>query len=250
MFKLLNFEFRKLIRQKSFYICIAAMLALLIGSAYTTELMTAKSGVEDPSLSGISYLMEAISGSALSAVLAVFIPLFICEDYASGTIRNIITRGFSRLEIFFAKLIAVLAATVLMTAVCLAAAYLVGTAFWGAGEPSLGSEQIKILLCQLAVIAAYATMFFAISSMLQKVGGSIAICLILPMAAVILLSLADAALAEREIELSGYWIENLGRSLASVEAEAEDIKKALIGAGCYFAASIAFSWLVIMKREY
>ena len=250
MFKLLNFEFRKLIRQKSFYICIAAMLALLIGSAYTTELMTAKSGVEDPSLSGISYLMEAISGSALSAVLAVFIPLFICEDYASGTIRNIITRGFSRLEIFFAKLIAVLAATVLMTAVCLAAAYLVGTAFWGAGEPSLGSEQIKILLCQLAVIAAYATMFFAISSMLQKVGGSIAICLILPMAAVILLSLADAALAEREIELSGYWIENLGRSLASVEAEAEDIKKALIGSGCYFAASIAFSWLVIMKREY
>ena len=250
MFKLLNFEFRKLIRQKSFYICIAAMLALLVGSAYTTELMTAKSGVEDPSLSGISYLMEAISGSALSAVLAVFIPLFICEDYASGTIRNIITRGFSRLEMFIAKLIAVLAATVLMTAVCLAAAYLVGTAFWGAGEPSLGSEQIKILLCQLAVIAAYATMFFAISSMLQKVGGSIAICLILPMAAVILLSLADAALAEREIELSGYWIENLGRSLASVEAEAEDIIKALIGAGCYFAASIAFSWLVIMKREY
>ena len=250
MFKLLNFEFRKLIRQKSFYICIAAMLALLVGSAYTTELMTAKSGVEDPSLSGISYLMEAISGSALSAVLAVFIPLFICEDYASGTIRNIITRGFSRLEMFIAKLIAVLAATVLMTAVCLAAAYLVGTAFWGAGEPSLGSEQIKILLCQLAVIAAYATMFFAISSMLQKVGGSIAICLILPMAAAILLSLPDAALAEREIELSGYWIENLGRSLASVEAEAEDIKKALIGAGCYFAASIAFSWLVIMKREY
>ena len=250
MFKLLNFEFRKLIRQKSFYICIAAMLALLVGSAYTTELMTAKSGVEDPSLSGISYLMEAISGSALSAVLAVFIPLFICEDYASGTIRNIITRGFSRLEIFVAKLIAVLAATVLMTAVCLAAAYLVGTAFWGAGEPSLGSEQIKILLCQLSVIAAYATLFFAVSSMIQKVGGSIAICLILPMAAVILLSLADAALAEREIELSGYWIENLGRSLASVEAEAEDIKKALIGAGCYFAASIAFSWLVIMKREY
>ena len=250
MFKLLNFEFRKLIRQKSFYICIAAMLALLVGSAYTTELMTAKSGVEDPSLSGISYLMEAISGSALSAVLAVFIPLFICEDSASGPTRNIVTRDFSRLEIFVAKLIAVLAATVLMTAVCLAAAYLVGTAFWGAGEPSLGSEQIKILLCQLAVIAAYATMFFAISSMLQKVGGSIAICLILPMAAVILLSLADAALAEREIELSGYWIENLGRSLASVEAEAEDIKKALIGAGCYFAASIAFSWLVIMKREY
>ena len=250
MFKLLNFEFRKLIRQKSFYICIAVMLLLFIGSAYTTELMAAKNGIEDPSLSGVSYLMEAVSGSALSAVLAVFIPLFICEDYTSGTIRNIITRGFSRLEIFAAKLIAVLAATVIMTAVCLAAAYLVGTAFWGAGEPTPGSEQVKILLCQLAVIVAYATLFFAISSILQKVGGSIALCLILPMAATILLSLADAALAEQEIELSGYWIERLSQSLASVEVEAEAIKKALIGAGCYFAASIAASWLVIMKREY
>lgn len=250
MLRLLNFEFRKLIRQKSFYICIAVMLLLLLGSAYTTELMTAESGVENPSLSGISYLMQAASGSALSSVLAVFIPLFICEDYTSGTIRNIITRGFSRLEIFLAKLIAVLAAAVVMTAFCLAGAYLVGTAFWGAGEPPLGSEQVKILLCQLAVIAAYATLFYAVSSMLQKVGGSIAICLILPMAAVILLSLADAALAEREIELSGYWIENISHSLSSVEVDAQDIKKSLIGAGCYFAASIAASWLLIMKREY
>lgn len=250
MFKLLNFEFRKLIRQKSFYICIAVMLLLFLFSAYTAELLAADSGIENPSLSGINYLMEAVSSSSLSMVLAVFIPLFICEDYTSGTIRNIITRGFSRLEIFISKLIAVLAATVFMTAVCLAAAYLVGTAFWGAGEPELSSEQIKILLCQLAVIAAYATLFFAVSSMLQKVGGSIAICLILPMAVVILLSMADAALAEREIELSGYWIENISRSLAAVEVKTEDIKKSLIGAGCYFAASVAASWLVIMKREY
>lgn len=250
MLRLLNFEFRKLIRQKSFYICIAVMLLLLLGSAYTTELITADSGVENPSLSGMSYLMEAISSSALSSVLAVFIPLFICEDYTSGTIRNIITRGFSRLEIFFAKLIAVLAATIVMTALCLAGAYLVGTAFWGTGDAAFGSEQIKILLCQLAVIAAYATLFYAVSSMLQKVGGSIAICLILPMAAAILLSLADAALVEREIELSGYWIENISHSLASIEVDAQDIKKSLIGAGCYFAASITASWLVIMKREY
>ena len=122
MFRLLNFEFRKLIRQKSFYICIGVMLALLLFSAYTAELMTSESGIENPELNGTNYLMEAVSSSALFSVLAVFIPLFVCEDYASGTIRNVITRGFSRFEIFAAKLIAVIFASVFMTAVCLAAA--------------------------------------------------------------------------------------------------------------------------------
>lgn len=250
MFRLLNFEFRKLIRQKSFYICIGVMVLLLLFSAYTTELMTADSGIESPDLNGINYLMEAVSSSALFPVLAVFIPLFVCEDYVSGTIRNIITRGFSRLEIFVSKLIAVIVATVFMTAVCLAAAYLLGTVFWGRGDGSIGTEQIQILLCQLAVVIAYAALFFAISSTLQKVGGSIAICLILPMAAVILLSMADAALAEHEITLSKYWIEDISRSVSSFTVAAEDIKTALIGAGCYFAASIAVSWLLIMKKEY
>lgn len=250
MFRLLNFEFRKLIRQKSFYICIGVMVLLLLFSAYTTELMTADSGIESPDLNGINYLMEAVSSSALFPVLAVFIPLFVCEDYVSGTIRNIITRGFSRLEIFVSKLIAVIVATVFMTAVCLAAAYLLGTVFWGRGDGSIGTEQIKILLCQLAVVIAYAALFFAISSTLQKVGGSIAICLILPMAAVILLSMADAVLAEHEITLSKYWIEDISRSVSSFTVAAEDIKTALIGAGCYFAASIAVSWLLIMKKEY
>ena len=250
MFRLLNFEFRKLIRQKSFYICIGVMLALLLFSAYTAELMTSESGIENPELNGTNYLMEAVSSSALFSVLAVFIPLFVCEDYASGTIRNVITRGFSRFEIFAAKLIAVIFASVFMTVVCLAAAYLMGTAFWGRGDGSLGAEQIKILLCQLAVVIAYAALFFAISSTLQKVGGSIAICLILPMAAMILLSMADAALAEHEIVLSKYWIENISRSVSSFTVAAEDIKTALIGAGCYFASSIAASWLLIMKKEY
>ena len=242
MFRLLNFEFRKLIRQKSFYICIGVMLALLLFSAYTAELMTSESGIENPELNGTNYLMEAVSSSALFSVLAVFIPLFVCEDYASGTIRNVITRGFSRFEIFAAKLIAVIFASVFMTAVCLAAAYLMGTAFWGSGDSAIGAEQIKILLCQLAVVIAYAALFFAISSTLQKVGGSIAICLILPM--------ADAALAEHEIVLSKYWIENISRSVSSFTVAAEDIKTALIGAGCYFASSIAASWLLIMKKEY
>lgn len=40
MAKLLRFEFHKLIRQKSFYICLAVAVAMLVVSTYTTYLMS------------------------------------------------------------------------------------------------------------------------------------------------------------------------------------------------------------------
>lgn len=250
MLRLIRFELHKLIRQKSFYICLAVLILMLVFSAYTSELMLDGADAAAAGLSGTDYMIEASSGSVLIMVLGVFIPLFVCEDYASGAIRNIVTRGYTRLGIFSAKLIAVLISAVIMTAAGMAAAYLVGTIFWGAGDISFDAELIKVLLCQIAVAAAAASLFYAISTVLQKTGGSIAICLVLPMVAVIVLSLIDTALAEHELELSSYWIERVGSSLAHAEPESEVIKKALLVSLGYFLASTAGAWILTMKREY
>lgn len=249
MLKLLRFELHKLIRQKSFYICLAVLLLMIVFSAYTTQLSLEESEVTVPTLNGLDYMMEAQSGSVLTMILGVFIPLFVCEDYVSGTIRNIVTRGYSRLSIFTAKLIVVLLASIFMGVACMATAYGLGTAFWGAGA-EFGSEQVKILLCQLAVAAATAALFYAISTLLQKTGGSIAVCLVLPIAAAIILALIDTALAEHELDLVSYWIDRVGRSLAFATVEADVMKKSLIISLCYFAVSIVGGWLCVMRREY
>lgn len=251
MGKLLHFEFHKLIRQKSFYICLAVAVAMLVVSAYTSQLMN-KDGL-DPAelgLSGMNFMIGSASGGVLSMVIGVFVPLFACEDYVSGTIRNIVTRGYTRLGIFSAKLIAVLFASAFMTIVCMAAGYLIGTAFWGAGDAAFDANTIKILLCQLAVMLAEASLFYAISTVLQKTGGSIAICLVLPMVLTIVLTLADTALAEKEIQLSGYWLERINGALASFDVKSEDMKKALLTALGYFVVTSAGSFLAVMKREY
>ena len=122
MAKLLRFEFHKLIRQKSFYICLAVAVAMLVVSTCTTYLInkdvmdTAEMGID-----AMNVMIGSASGGVLSMVIGVFIPLFACEDYVSGTIRNIVTRGYSRLAIFSAKLIAVMLATAVMTIACMAA---------------------------------------------------------------------------------------------------------------------------------
>ena len=251
MGKLLHFEFHKLIRQKSFYICLAVAVAMLFISTYTTYLMQKDAvDVSQMGIDGMSVMIGAVSGGTLSMVIGVFVPLFVCEDYVSGTIRNIVTRGYTRLGIFLAKLIAVLFASAIMTIVCMAAGYLVGVLFCAPGEQPFDAYTVKILLCQLAVMLAEASLFYAISTDLQKTGGAIAICLVLPMVLTIVLALADTALAEKEIQLSGYWLERINGTLAVFDVKSEDMKKALLTALSYFVVTTVGSFVAIAKKEY
>lgn len=251
MAKLLHFEFHKLIRQKSFYICLAVAVAMLFISTYTTYLMQKDAvDVSQMGIDGMSVMIGAVSGGTLSMVIGVFVPLFVCEDYVSGTIRNIVTRGYTRLGIFLAKLIAVLFASAIMTIVCMAAGYLVGVLFCAPGEQPFDAYTVKILLCQLAVMLAEASLFYAISTVLQKTGGAIAICLVLPMVLTIVLALADTALAEKEIQLSGYWLERINGTLAVFDVKSEDMKKALLTALSYFVVTTVGSFVAIAKKEY
>ena len=251
MGKLLHFEFHKLIRQKSFYICLAVAVAMLFISTYTTYLMQKDAvDVSQMGIDGMSVMIGAVSGGTLSMVIGVFVPLFVCEDYVSGTIRNIVTRGYTRLGIFLAKLIAVLFASAIMTIVCMAAGYLVGVLFCAPGEQPFDAYTVKILLCQLAVMLAEASLFYAISTVLQKTGGAIAICLVLPMVLTIVLALADTALAEKEIQLSGYWLERINGTLAVFDVKSEDMRKALLTALSYFVVTTVGSFVAIAKKEY
>ena len=251
MGKLLHFEFHKLIRQKSFYICLAVAVAMLFISTYTTYLMQKDAvDVSQMGIDGMSVMIGAVSGGTLSMVIGVFVPLFVCEDYVSGTIRNIVTRGYTRLGIFLAKLIAVLFASAIMTIVCMAAGYLVGVLFCAPGEQPFDAYTVKILLCQLAVMLAEASLFYAISTVLQKTGGAIAICLVLPLVLTIVLALADTALAEKEIQLSGYWLERINGTLAVFDVKSEDMKKALLTALSYFVVTTVGSFVAIAKKEY
>lgn len=224
---------------------------MLFVSTYTTYLMQKDAvDISQMGIDGMHVMIGAVSGGTLSMVIGVFVPLFVCEDYVSGTIRNIVTRGYTRLGVFAAKLIAVLFASAIMTIVCMAAGYLVGTIFCAPGAQPFDAGTVKTLLCQLAVMLAEASLFYAISTVLQKTGGAIAICLVLPMVLTIVLALADTALAEKEIQLSGYWLERISGTLASFDVKSEDMKKALLTALGYFAVTSIGSFAAVAKREY
>lgn len=249
MFRLLRFELRKLFRQKSFYIFIAIVLAFGIISVFTTDFMNKDLGIDYES-SGLKDLMAAVSNNSLAMVLGIFAALFVCEDFAGGTIRVIVSRGYSRLGVFVSKYLALIAAAFIMTAVNWVFAYFLGNGFWGVAEQGLGAEQVKLLLCQLLLVVAYATVYYAICSAIQKTGGAIACCVLLSLLLRMLLVLADKALADTEIIFSSYWLDDLISSVSTVQYDSGAVEKCLICGGAYITGGLLLSWLSLFKREY
>ena len=250
MGRLLHFELHKLVRRKSFYICTLIVISIVFATTYTTILIGKNAGAEEPYVTGTEKMLSAVGTGLLSTVIGVFIPLFVCEDFTGGTIRSVITRGYSRGGIYFSKLIAALLACVVMAAVCMAAGYGAGTLLGGDAGGEITREHVNLLLSQLAVVAAYCALFFAISYLIKKTGGAIAVCVLLPNILTILLALVDTKLAEQDKSISGYWLDDLITQLSATGVAADDIRKALLIALAYFSASIIISCLATSKREY
>lgn len=105
MKNLLKFEFHKLFKQKSFYICTIIMLVLSFFS-----ILLNKSLANNPELNMampmvMSSLLTAVNSSNFTMICGIFIALFVCTDYDQQTIKNVYSRGFSRSKVYFAKYI-------------------------------------------------------------------------------------------------------------------------------------------------
>ena len=93
MRNLLKLEFRKLQRQKSFYVCTGIMVALVILGAVISNALL-KIAPEDLTnqfqLSGIQALLSAYADSSFNLIICIFISLNIINLEARARV-NIIT---------------------------------------------------------------------------------------------------------------------------------------------------------------
>lgn len=222
MGRLFKFEFRKLFRQKSFYICGGVLIGLILLTAVTLNLLynmtqgnmeaggvTVSASEAGILYSGIYMLATAVSSSNFTIVLAVFLSLFVCSDYTNGTLKNIIAKGYSRTRVYAVKYIISLVATTIYTIICWISGFLSGTAFFGTGSlSSTTGNFIATLLLQLLGNFAYMSLFFLIALLFKKTGGSIAVGIIGPLVLSMIISLADTLTHKKSFDFADYWLDN------------------------------------------
>ena len=219
MGKLLQFEFRKLSKQKSFYICSFLLLVFVVVSALLSKIIFENSTETMQAPIVIDMVKSALSGGN-AVLIGIFTALFVCEDFTDGTIKNIYAKGYSRTKVYFSKFIFVLFFAVISCAICWLGGAVAGSLFFEAGV-AIDGTFIATLLAQLMTILGYTCLFFAISMVFRKTGGAIAGCIVAPMLVSLVFNTADSLLNSENITLGKYWLDgfwgNLSQSVVSNE---------------------------------
>lgn len=214
MKKLFKFELFKLRKQKSLYICSALILVLLLLELLLSMLMTKAFGEEFmTTLSAIDVVLSAVSSADFTLLASIFIVIYVCGDFGQQTIKNIYSRGFSRTEVYFVKLIICIAYTVAMFIITELFALAMGSAFYGF-KPQEG-HIFALLLGQLLACIAFTTFAFAVCHLIKRTGIAIILVIFVPSVLSLILSLMDVIIRADDFKIVNCWLDGMIASLDS-----------------------------------
>lgn len=247
MNNLIKFEFRKLFKSKSFYICLLICIGLVLLSGLTTKIMVeSREAIDLPSK--YSMLQGAVSFGNITLISAIYTALFACEDESSNTLKNIYAKGYTRGNVFISKFIVSLLSILIFTFTCMIVAYFFGKTTWSNSFIYIDNLAIDIL-AQVLLVIAYHSLFFIISFTNGKIGLSIALNIVGPILISMVLTMIDAFLKLDNFKISSYWIDSLLSYLGQTTLTNQNILVAIVMGIIYFFVFITIGFILNKKKE-
>lgn len=279
MESLLKFEFRKLFQARALYVCAGVLVLLIIVFAgtnkltdmaveefageleYNDETMVGDEDFEDDfessitssmgllsNNSGSTWLLSGLSNIYMIVVFAAFIPVFVCGDFGNGTIKNILTKGYSRSEVYWAKYIVCLAVSVGYALITFIVGFLVGTFMWRIGD-NWSAKFIALLLAQLVAVAAYNALFCFLAALFKRVGPALAFSIAITVALPLILVFLELVINDSRFMISEYWLSGAIGLVSSPLAEGKDILTSVIVSVIYGIIFTILGWVIARRRE-
>ena len=251
MSALLRFEFRKLFKNKTFYVCLAISIGLLILNTIISK-VSADLMKEFAEEMGESYIYEFSALSLLKtplvttmglsntvAVQVIALSIIVCEDFVGDIIKNVYSKGYSRTQVYFAKLISSFVAFFLILLGGMIISFVLGIALTGE-LGSVGKNYVGSLFCILLLAVAFFIVYYSICIIFKKVASSIVLGILGPAGLVIILTLLNLLIKNEDITLNDYWIYGAMNNLA---AESVDNKAIIISIVVSIVTIIGFGCL-------
>ncbi|SHH86537.1 hypothetical protein SAMN02745823_01258 [Sporobacter termitidis DSM 10068] len=163
MSKLLRANFARLIKSKSLWLCVAAMLLFNIVYSLSEYRNSTLYQYEYNTSSDTVFFLPYI---VVGILVAIFCSLYIGKEYSDGTIRNKMVVGHSRNSIYFVNFATCAAAGLLMNLAYLIAACALGIPLLGPLETDIQTAILWLLAGLLLTIACAA--IFSLLSMLNQ----------------------------------------------------------------------------------
>lgn len=162
MLKLLKFEFHKLIRQKSTYICILIPFIFLFLGILINKLIYMNDNAQIPTT--INILKISLATTNLTLILAIFIAINVTEDYTEQTIKNIYGKGYSREFVYLTKYIIIILYTLINVIIIYLSSLLICNIFFELGN--IDNLIINLISQAIIIMAIIYTFIFFVSGLI------------------------------------------------------------------------------------
>ena len=194
-----------------------------------------------------AYINISLSDNNVLYFGAIIISVLVGSEYSMGTLRNSVSRGFSRSSVFFSKLI-----TSVLSMYAVVLFYVLGSGItacimYGFGS-SVGALKILLIITAYLVLFAAVSCFYMMVAVLMKnTGHALGFSIIVPLLVATVMRLA--AMAQPDFDsVSRFWIFN---TIASTQkmCMSSDVWIPFAAAGVYFAVSCVTGILVFRRQE-
>jgi len=254
MVSLLKADFFRLFKSKSLYICtlvwagIFALECLLLDLSYK---VTASQGFDMsyPIPDALSYGISAFMGS--STIIAIFVAIFAVSEFSQGTMKNLVSKGFSKAHIFLSKLIVLTVAAYFIVFVTFIAGTVCAWSFtkeFGSLSGEFGKYLWRTIGIELYLIIALTALFLMVSMSIKNMAASIAINILGLSFGRILFSLLEY-LVETKIRFTDYSLTNNIAFFSNQQATGGDYIRALIVGAVYLIISVAVGIFIFKKSD-
>lgn len=181
MGNILQSDFYRLFRSRAFYVCTIVASGLMVLGAFLSKLIVEKTniGMELPFESGLQYGLTAFSDSDVNLYMAIFIAIFVTSEFTHGTMKNTISKGFSKVQVYVSKLITMSVATFLLMLVMFVFGTITGIIITGEIYTTLDIPMVLLMLgIEFLLHTALASLFVMVAMIIKSNGGTIAVNII------------------------------------------------------------------------
>ena len=201
MKKLVKLQLRNLFSLKSFYVCSALMLlspiinlvaSLIIKKEFVAQFI--------PEVSSLLASTELI--------ITVVIVLFACLDSNDGTLKNIISRGYTKKQYLLSKYVVALIATLIMYLMPIILTFL----FTIGNGMGFEVKYVYYIIAYLFQIGATICLYVVLSFIFEKIGPSMVACLIGPSMVGTAIPLLQLLMKTEKINIANFWVTNIAGS--------------------------------------
>ncbi len=267
MHNLLHAEFFKLKKSKPMYFGIltaVALVLLLYGSLVmidkinqgelsngTGKVMVYQDGgqvngagspvsmMEKIGVTGI--LQQMFGGHFTGMILAVLVSIFVIQEFGSGTIKNLVGKGYSRRKIFLSKLLSVIALAILFQAAVLAISICLGIPFmgWEAFSNTDWKDAALYAVLQMMFGITVAVIFLLVGELTRNLAAGIALSIGVLLFSTTLTAGLDLVFHGLDIQLSCYWVLDLMSSCPVTDFETEFLARSVLVSSVWFLIAAA-----------